>query len=80
MAEGEEMSTQFSLAEVRAAIRTIEQSIANGAVLKRMEFADQEYEFRSMDEMLKVLAWLKGLEVQLSGKTTSRLAATSKGA
>jgi hypothetical protein len=68
------------LAEVRAAIRTIEQSIANGAVLKRMEFADQEYEFRSMDEMLKVLAWLKGLEVQLSGKTTSRLAATSKGA
>lgn len=74
------MSTQFSLTEVRAAIRTIEQAIVNGTVLKRMEFAEQEYEFRSMDEMLKVLGWLKGLESQLSGKSTSRLAATSKGA
>lgn len=64
----------------QADVDKLKTAIANGAVVRSMTFADQTFEFRSLDEMLKLLA-LMVQEVNAAAGTasSSRLAATSKG-
>jgi hypothetical protein len=69
-----------TLSEVQTAIAKIEQGIADSVVIQSMTFGDQSFTFRSMDDMLKGLKYFKGLEASLSGRPTSRLAVTCKGA
>lgn len=65
---------------LQAAIDKILASIASGAVLQSMTFADQTFVFTTMDDKLKALAYLEGLLATETGtRTTHRLAATSKG-
>jgi hypothetical protein len=65
---------------IQAAIDAIQAGIAGGSVLQSMRFADQEFVFRSMDDMLRALAYFQGLLVVSEGSSGYRLAATSKGA
>lgn len=64
----------------QADIDKLKAAIAGGAVLQSMTFADQTFTFRSMDDMLKLLA-LMTAEVNANAGTpkTTRLAATRKG-
>jgi hypothetical protein len=57
-------------------IARLKQAIADGGVLKSMTFADQTYEFRDLDEMLKLLGLMEG---QQPGAQRTRYAAHSKG-
>jgi hypothetical protein len=66
------------MAWTQADVDKLKLAIANGAVVKRMEFADQEYEFRSLDEMRSLLAAMQS-EAN-AGRKNHRLAATRKGA
>lgn len=55
-------------------------AIAGGAVLQSLTFADQTYTFRSLEDMLKLLAVMEADLNAASGATKAyRLAATSKG-
>ena len=69
------------MAWTQADIDALKAAIAGGAVLQSMTFADQTFEFRSMDDMLKALALMQQ-EVNAAAGTPRgyRLAATSKGA
>jgi hypothetical protein len=63
-----------------ADVDALKAAIAGGAVVESMTFADQSFTFRSMDDMLKLLAVMLQ-EVNAAAGTPSnyRLAATSKG-
>ena len=55
-------------------------AIADGAVVQSLAFANQTITFRSLDEMLKLLALMEQEINAAAGTATSyRLAATSKG-
>jgi hypothetical protein len=58
-------------------IDRLKTAIANGAVMQSMTFADQTFTFRSMAEMLQLLALMQR---EVAGGSRSRLAATRKGA
>jgi hypothetical protein len=66
------------MAWTQSDVDTLKEAIKNGAVLQSIQFADQTYTFRTMDDMLKLLSVMQG-EVG-SGARSYRLAATSKGA
>lgn len=64
----------------QADLDKIDAAIAAGAPLQSMTFADQEFVFRSMDDMLKARALIaQALNAAAGTPTTHRLAATSKG-
>lgn len=69
------------MAWTQADIDKLKTAIAGGAVLQSMTFGDQTFTFRSIEEMLQVLALMQQ-EVNAAGGTPKgyRLAATSKGA
>lgn len=68
------------MAWTQADIDKLKQAIADGGVLQSIQFADQTFTFRSLDEMLKLLALMEQ-EVSTAAGTSRayRLAATSKG-
>lgn len=68
--------------EIQAAIDTIDRAIAAGAVLESLEFAEQVFTFRSIDDMIKARRHLASLLSIVSTPSAGnyRLAATSKGA
>jgi hypothetical protein len=66
------------MAWTQADVDALKDAIAKGAVLKRMVFADQEYEFRSLADMRSLLSAMQG-EAN-GGRRNHRLAATRKGA
>lgn len=69
------------MAWTQADIDKLKTAIAGGAVVQSMTFGDQTFQFRSIAEMLQVLALMQQ-EVNAGTGTsqTYRLAATSKGA
>jgi hypothetical protein len=64
------------MAWTKSDIERLEQAIAKGSALQSIAFADQTFTFRSLDDMLKLLAVMKQSQVT----TRTRYAATSKGA
>lgn len=61
-------------------IDKLKAAIAAGAVLQSFTFADQTFTFRSIAEMVQVLAMMEGDVAAADGtRTTHRYAATSKG-
>lgn len=68
--------------EILAAIDTIDRAIAAGAILESLEFAEQTFTFRSIDDMIKARQFLNSLLGTIPGASSGsyRLAATSKGA
>ena len=68
------------MAWTQADIDKLKAAIAGGSVVESMTFADQSFTFRSIDDMLKVLAMMQGEVSAASGAPSNyRLAATSKG-
>lgn len=67
------------MAWTQSDIDALKAAISGGAVLQSMTFGDQTFTFRSMDEMLQLLAQMQGDVSVTSGSGRSRLAATSKG-
>ena len=69
------------MAWTQADIDKLKTAIAGGAVVQSMTFGDQTFMFRSIAEMLQVLALM---QQEVNAGTSSpqgyRLAATSKGA
>jgi len=64
----------------QADIDKLKKAIADGGALQSIQFADQTFTFRSLDEMLKLLALMEGEAATAAGTSKSyRLAATSKG-
>ncbi len=66
------MAATFTQADIDA----LRAAIAGGSVLQSMTFGDQSFMFRSMAEMLQLLAWMQR---EVNGSSGSRLAATRKG-
>lgn len=65
----------------QADVDALKLAISNGAVLESMTFGDQTFQFRSISDMLKVLALMQAEVNAASGAPSNyRLAATSKGA
>lgn len=64
----------------QADVDKLKAAIADGAAVQTITFADQTFTFRSLDEMLKLLA-IMVQEVNAAAGTpkSHRLAATSKG-
>jgi hypothetical protein len=60
-------------------VDTLKAAIAAGQGARTIVFADQSVTFHSIDEMLKLLAVMQQDVTRSSGRTTTRLAATSKG-
>ena len=58
----------------------LDAAIAGGAVLKEIQFADQSFVFRDIDEMLKVRVLIAQSLSTATGGSGYRLATTSKGA
>jgi hypothetical protein len=67
------------MAWTQADIDTLKAAIASGSVLQAITFGEQTFTFRTIDEMLKVLAVMQGEVSTATGTGRSRLAATSKG-
>lgn len=68
------------MAWTQADIDKLKAAIAGGSVIQSMTFADQTFEFRSIEDMLKVLALMQAEVSASSGSPSNyRLAATSKG-
>lgn len=65
------------MAWTQADLDKLDAAMASGAVIQRMRFADQEWEFRSADDMLKLRAVIA--QAVAAGAGATRLAATSKG-
>jgi hypothetical protein len=62
-------------------IDKLKTAIAGGAVVQSMTFGDQTFTFRSIAEMLQVLALMQQeVNAGTGSPQTYRLAATSKGA
>ena len=58
----------------------LDAAIAGGSALQSIQFADQTFTFRTLDEMLKLRAVMTASLSTASGTSTAyRLAATSKG-
>lgn len=68
-------------AEILAAIEAIDRAIAAGVVLESLEFAEQTFTFRSIEDMLLARRHFASLLATIATSTSGyRLAATSKGA
>jgi len=68
------------MAWTQADLDKLDAAISGGSGIARMKFADQEFEFRSIDEMLKLRAVMQQALNSAAGTSTARrLAATSKG-
>ena len=68
------------MAWTQADVDALKAAIAGGAVVESMTFADQSFTFRSMDDMLKLLALMLQEANAVAGTPSGyRLAATSKG-
>jgi hypothetical protein len=67
--------------EITAAIDFIDRAIASNVVIGEMEFAEQKWVLRTIDQMIRAREFLAGLLATASGTSASnyRLAATSKG-
>jgi len=64
----------------QADIDKLKKAIADGGIMQSIQFADQTFTFRSLDEMLKLLALMEGEAASSAGTSKAyRLAATSKG-
>lgn len=57
----------------------IDAALASGAAIKRLKFRDQEFEFRDIDEMMKVRDLIARSLAAAIAPTNYRLASTSKG-
>jgi len=64
----------------QADLDKLDAALAAGGAIQRLKFRDQEFEFRSIDDMLKLRALMaQSLSVSSSDPKNYRLAATSKG-
>jgi len=66
------------VAWTQADLDKLDAAIANGGILQSLTFSDQTFQFRSIDEMLKLRAVMA--QALNSQATNHRLAATKKGA
>jgi hypothetical protein len=62
-------------AYTQADVDALKTAIAGGAVLQSMTFAETTFQFRTMAEMLALLAYMQR---EVNGSTGSRVAATRK--
>jgi hypothetical protein len=67
------------MAWTQADLDQLDAAIAKGGAIQRMKFADQEWEFRSADDMLKLRSVIAQAVAAATGTGATRLAATSKG-
>lgn len=67
------------MAYTQADVDALKAAIAGGAVLQSMTFGDQTFTFRTIEEMLQVLALMQQDVTVAASTGRSRLAATSKG-
>lgn len=68
------------MAWTQADIDKLKRAIADGGALQSIQFADQTFTFRSIDEMLKLLSLMEQEASTAAGTSRAhRLAATSKG-
>jgi hypothetical protein len=63
-------------AYTQADVDALKAAIAGGAVLQSMTFGDTTFTFRTLAEMLALLAFMQR---EVNGRSGTRLAATSKG-
>lgn len=66
------MASTFTQADIDA----LRAAIAGGSVLQSMTFGDQSFTFRTIADMLQLLAWMQR---EVNGSSGSRLAAMRKG-
>jgi len=68
------------MAWTQADIDKLDAALAGGGAMQSIQFADQTFTFRSIDEMLKLRAVMaQALSAAAGTSTAHRVAATSKG-
>jgi hypothetical protein len=68
------------MAWTQADLDKLDAALAAGGAVQSLQFADQTFTFRTIDEMLKLRALIQSaLNAAVGSSTGYRLAATSKG-